>query len=375
MPNAVYISYSIWVFLKTMIMKKDYYNVLGVEKNASNDEIKRAYRKLSLKYHPDRNPNNKEAEEKFKEVAEAYSVLSDQKKREQYDTFGSVDENFNNMNMNMDAEEIFKNFFGHHGFGFGFDDEPQERIIRGTDKTIRINVTFDEVYNNVTKNITYSVYRECKECYGSGSKDGKVIDCPHCHGTGQIRERKQFAMMITENVITCPHCNGLGKIVTNPCPKCNGTGLVETKETLSITVPTIDKVLNQLYIHKDGGNSCRNGLGKNGDLKFTFNLLKNNEYELDVNNVLNIIKTVEVSVIDCLLGTTIKVQHLDGKYYNVNISECTSDGRMYKIQGKGFKTDMYVGDLYIKIKQKMPKVLTEDDRKILGKLKKSKTFN
>ena len=129
-----------------------------------------------------------------------------------------------------------------------------------------------------------------------------------------------------------------------------------------------------MFIHKNGGNSCCNGLGINGDLKFSFNLVKNNEYELDVNNILNIIKTVEVSVIDCLLGTTIKIKHLDGKYYNINISECTNDGRMYKIQGKGFKSGMYVGDLYIRIKQKMPNVLTEDDRKILTKLKKSKTF-
>ena len=169
-------------------MSKDYYEILGIEKNATKDEIKSAFRKKARVYHPDIN-KAPDAEEKFKEVAEAYSVLSDQKKREQYDTFGSVDENFN-MNMNMDAEEIFKNFFAHHGFGFGFDDEPQERIFRGTDKTLRVNVTFDEVYNNITKNITYSVYRKCNKCNGSGSIDGKIIDCPHCHGTGQIRERK-----------------------------------------------------------------------------------------------------------------------------------------------------------------------------------------
>ena len=353
-------------------MKRDYYKILGVDKNASNDEIKRAYRKLSLKYHPDRNPNNKEAEEKFKEVSEAYSVLSDASKRQQYDTFGTVDSDFNSMNMN--AEDIFKNFFGHHGFGFGFDDEPQERIVKGSDKVLKVNVTFEEIYNNVTKDIAYTVYRKCKDCGGSGSKDGKVLDCPHCHGTGQIRERKQFGMVITENITTCPYCGGVGKVVSNPCSKCGGSGLVETKENLRITVPTIDKVLGQTYVHREGGNSCRNGIGINGDLRFTFNLLNNGEYEIDTNNILNIVKTVNVSVIDCLLGTTIKVKHLDGKYYNMNISECTNDGHLYKLQGKGFKVGMMSGDLYIKIKQKMPVVLTDDDRKLLTKLKKSKTF-
>ena len=152
-------------------MKKDYYKILGVNKDASNDEIKRSYRKLSLKYHPDRNPNNKEAEEKFKEVSEAYSVLSDSEKRQQYDRFGTVDGDFNGMNMN--AEDIFEDFFGHHGFGFGFEDEPQERIVKGTDKILKVNVTFEEVYNNATKNLVYTVYRKCNECGGSGSKDGR----------------------------------------------------------------------------------------------------------------------------------------------------------------------------------------------------------
>lgn len=356
-----------------MAQNKDYYEILGVDKNASDDEIKKSYRKLSLKYHPDRNPGDKEAEEKFKEVAEAYSVLSDSQKRQQYDRFGTVDSN--GFNMNMNAEEIFKSFFGEHGFGFGFSDEPMERTYKGMDKILKVNVTLKDVYNNVSKNITYSVQRPCKCCNGTGSTDGKVDECPHCHGTGQIRQRQQFGIgIITESVTTCPYCNGVGKSIKNPCHNCNGSGLVETKESLTINVPTIDRIFNQNYIHRGGGHSCMNGMGVNGDLRFSFNLVNDGEYDIDPQNISNIIKTINVPLIDCLLGTTIKVPLLDNKTYNVNLSECTPDGKLYKINGKGFKVGMHTGDLYVRIKQTMPTSLSNDDKSLLNKLKKSKTF-
>ena len=355
-----------------MVQSKDYYNILGVDKNATDDQIKKSYRKLSLKYHPDRNPGNKEAEEKFKEISEAYSILSDPQKRQQYDTYGTVDPNaFNHMNMN--AEEIFATFMKmHQGFGSWFDDEPQERSYKGQDKILRINVTMEEVYNNVTKNITYTVNRPCNKCNGSGSKSGKVEECPHCNGTGQIHKRQQFGNVFTENVSTCPYCGGVGKIVKDKCPHCNGSGLVETKETLTINVPTIDNVLQKTFIRRGSGHSCVNNLGVNGDLRFTFNLINDREYEIDGNHVLNIIKKVDVSVIDCLLGTSLAIKHLDGKTYNINISECTPNGKMYRIQGKGFKLGSYVGDLFVRINQVMPTKLSSEDRIILNKLKKNK---
>lgn len=353
-----------------MAQNKDYYSILGVSKDATDAEIKKAYRKLSLQYHPDRNPGNKEAEEKFKEVAEAYSVLSDGQKRQQYDTFGSVDDNGFNMNMNPD--DIFAQFMKmHHDFGFGFTDEPQERVYRGNDKILKVNVTFSEIYNNISKNITYTVQRPCSECGGTGSKDGKVEDCPHCHGTGQIRQRQQFGIgIISESITTCPYCGGTGKTIKNPCKKCNGSGLVETKESLTISVPTIDKIFNQSFIHKGGGHSCANGMGANGDLRFTFNVVSDGEYDIDKGNILNIIKNVNVSVIDCLLGSNIKVTLLDNKTYNITLSECTPNGKLYKINGKGFKVGMHKGDLYVRINQVMPSKLTNEQRKILNKLKK-----
>lgn len=355
-----------------MAQNKDYYEILGVDRNVSDEELKRSYKKLALKYHPDRNPNNKEAEAKFKQINEAYSVLSDSQKRQQYDTFGTVD-NMGGMDMNPD--DIFAQFMKmHRGFGFGFDDEPQERVFKGRDKVLKVNVTLKEVYNNATKDITYTVNRKCTKCNGSGSKSGKVENCPHCNGTGQIHNRQQFGHMITDNITSCPYCNGIGKVVKDKCPHCNGSGVVESKDTLKITVPNIYDVIQQSFIHKGGGHACENGLGINGDLRFTFNLVNDNEYEIDTNNVLNIVKKVKVPLIDCLLGTSLSISHLDGKTYNITLSECTPNGKTYRLQGKGFKVGRYVGDLYIKIEQIMPNTLSEEDKKILNKLKKSKTF-
>ena len=355
-----------------MAQKKDYYEILGVDRNVSDEELKRSYKKLALKYHPDRNPNNKEAETKFKQINEAYSILSDPQKRQQYDTFGTVDDMGG---MDMDADDIFAQFMKmHHGFGFGFEDEPKQRVFKGRDKIIKVNVTLQEIFNGVTKDITYTVNRKCQKCNGSGSKSGKIEECPHCHGTGQIHNRQQFGHMITDNITTCPYCNGLGKFVKDRCPNCNGTGVVETKESLKIQIPTIYDTIQQSFIHKGGGHTCENGLGINGDLRFTFNIIKDNEYSIDPNNVLNIIKTVNVPLVDCLLGTSLAVSHLDGKTYNIVISECTPNGKTFKLTGKGFRVGSYAGDLYIKIQQTMPTSLSEEDKKTLNKLKKSKNF-
>ena len=355
-----------------MAQNKDYYEILGVDRNATDRDIKKAYRQLSLRYHPDKNPGNKEAEEKFKEVAEAYRVLSDKDLKQRYDTYGSVDDNFGGPS----PEDIFASFMKmHRDFGFGFDDdEPRQRVFKGRDKVLKVNVTLGEVYNGVTKDIIYSVNRKCPKCNGSGSKTGKVDECPHCHGTGQIHNRQHFGNIISDNITSCPYCNGLGKIVKDKCPNCNGTGVVETKDKLTIKVPSIVDVVQQSFIHRGGGHSCENGLGVNGDLRFTFNIVKDAEYDIDNDNFLNIIKNVKVSILDCILGTTLAVTHLDGKTYNINLSECTPNGKIYRMQGKGFKVGSYVGDLLVKIQYVMPNGLTDEDRKTLNKLKKSKTF-
>ena len=357
-----------------MAQSKDYYKILGIDRNADEKEIKKAFRQLSLKYHPDRNPNNKEAEEKFKEIAEAYSVLSDKDKKAQYDTFGTVGDG----GFNMDPHDIFASFFRNSDFfrndDFGFGDEHMQRTFKGMDKNIKINVTLNEIYNNASKSVVYTVKRPCPNCNGTGSKTGKVEECPHCNGTGHIRSRKQFGVgMFSESITTCSHCGGTGKLVKDACSNCNGSGLIDCKENFNIKVPTIDKVLTQAYRHRGSGHSCQNGLGVNGDLNITFSIINEDGYE--ISNGLDIIKTVEVPLIDCLLGTSLKFVHLDGKTYSVNIKECSKDGALYKISGKGFRyNNQYRGDLYVKVKMVMPTKLDEEDKKILNNLKKSKTF-
>ena len=349
-------------------MEKDYYKILEVERNATDKEIKDSFRRLSKKYHPDRNNGSKEAEEKFKQIAEAYEVLSNKEMRERYDTYGTVDDGFNFSGGGINPEDFFNDFMRRHGFGF--DDEPQEKTYKGQDKVLRINVSFEDVYNGATKTVSYNVSRPCKKCNGSGSKDGKIDICPHCNGEGRIHNRQRFGMMFTDNITICPYCGGVGKAIKNKCSECGGSGLVETKETLTVNVPTIDKVLQQSYIRRGSGHSCTNNLGVNGDLRFTFNLAPTEEYNLDTQNALNIVKTVKVPIIDCLLGTTLSVKHLDGKSYTITLDECTPDGREYRISGKGFKVGSYCGDLLIRIKHVMPQKLTSDERKILNKLKK-----
>lgn len=353
-----------------MSQNKDYYKILGVDKTADEKEIKKAFRRLSLKYHPDKNPDNKEAEEKFKDISEAYDVLSDKNKRQQYDTFGQVYGESNGFN-----QDPFDSFFKHVYDDFGNFGHTKQQVFKGANKNLKINVTLEDIYNNVSKTITYTVKRPCQKCHGSGSRNGKTEECSHCHGTGNIRNRKTFGPgMFSETITTCEQCNGTGRVIADACPNCHGTGLIDIKETISIQIPTIDKILTQTAVQRECGHSCQNGMGINGDLKFTFNIVNENGYEIDKNNAINIIKTIELSVIDCLLGKSIEFKHVDGKTYNIQIKECTHNGQTYRIQGKGFKYLNQHGDLYVKVKMAMPTSLSEEDKKILRKLKQTKTF-
>jgi len=352
---------------------KDYYSILGVEKTASEKEIKRAYRKLALKFHPDKNPDDKDAEEKFKDISEAYRVLSDKDLRQRYDTYGTIDDNFTG---DINPEELFKNFFRSHGFNpFSDFDMQEEKVQTGSDKILHVNVTMSEVYNNAEKVIKYTVDRPCKKCNGSGSSNGIPSICPHCNGKGQMYIRKTHQFGYMEQMITCPHCNGTGILNEHPCSDCGGHGVHAETETLKIKVPTIDKVLQQVFRKPGAGHSAPNNLGGNGDLRFTYRLNEEGQFKVDKENAVNIIAIVNVPLIDCLLGGTVRFKHLDGKEYSVTIPECSKDKLKLSLKGKGFKlSNGYCGDLIIEINMVMPNNLNNEDKKLLNKLKKSKTF-
>ena len=354
--------------------QKDYYKILGVDKKATKDEIKKKYRKLSLQYHPDRNPGNKEAEEKFKEVAEAYHVLSDDKMRQQYDMFGTVDGNFDNAGFN--PFDIFNTFEKHfHDDFFGFDENTKTSY-KGDDKALRIGVTLEEVYNNSTKVISYSINKACPDCDGSGSKTKEKSTCPHCNGTGRIvQSYRQNQFSVFQQITTCPHCHGTGTIISNPCTKCHGTGLINSLEQFEVVVPTIDKVIAQQYRKSGYGHACLNGLGENGDLYFSYNLKNTGDYKIDPSNILNIITEVEIPLVDCLLGTKTKITLPDKTSETITIKECTPHDKIYRIPQKGLKhSNGQRGDVLVKIKYKIPTKLSSEEKKMLEKIKMFNNF-
>lgn len=350
---------------------KNYYEILGVDRGVSDADLKKAFRKLSMKYHPDKNPGNKEAEEKFKEINEAYHILSDKDLRNRYDTYGTIDANgFDGMDINMN--DIFSSFFKRRGFS-DFDSGAYQKVKKGQDKGLNISVTLSEIYNNVTKTVQYTVNRPCKECNGTGSKDGKKKTCPHCNGMGQIRIRQQHGMAIMEQISTCPHCKGRGIVIENPCSKCGGSGLESVKTQMTVKVPHIDLILGREYVDAGNGHSPMYNEGINGDLRYQFTITNEGNFSIDNAYPLNIIYEMEVPYVDCLLGSTVEVKHLDGKVIKMTIPECTKDGSLLKMKGLGFKCsdNRMVGDLIVKVKMVLPNKLSGEEKKLLSKIKKS----
>lgn len=360
--------------------KKDYYNILGVDRNASQDEIKKAFRKISLKYHPDRLSNKsdkekKKGEEKFKAAAEAYSILSDEEKKRQYDTFGTVDGSSFNFN-GSDINDIINHFAHRSGFHDFFSDMNMqtEPTYRGQDKELKININVEELYKGGNKTIKYKINKKCPDCSGKGSKNGKEIKCPYCHGSGQIihTERRGYAVM--QQITTCPHCNGTGVNLTDSCPHCHGSGVIETEETMEILIPKIDQ-FNKRYVKRGMGNACFRNKGENGDLYFSFRLDNSGKYKIDVDNPINIITEIEIPVINCITGGEIKFKYIDGQDILFKITQCTNNGDKYVIKGKGLKTTFgQTGDLIIIVKAKMPNKISKEETKLLDKLKNMVNF-
>ena len=353
--------------------KRDYYEVLGVEKNASDSEIKKAYRKLAMKYHPDQNPGDKSAEEKFKEVNEAYEVLSNSEKKALYDQYGfaGVDPNFNpNAGFGGfgggfggfgDLGDIFGDFFGGGASSSGRRTGPS----KGQNVMAEIEISFEDAAFGCDQQITYSRVEPCATCGGTGCREGTQPEtCSYCNGRGTVRTQQNFMGMTMQSSQPCPKCGGAGKIIKDPCNTCKGKGKVRRSKTIKVKVPAgIDD--GQSFRVRDEGNAGTNG-GPNGDLLVTVNVRKHPIFTRDGSNVLC---QMPISFTQAALGATIEVPTLDGKV-RYSIPEGTQTGTTFRLRGKGIPYVGYKtrGDQFVTVVVETPTRLTKEQRELLRKL-------
>lgn len=362
--------------------KRDYYEVLGVGKNATPEELKKAYRKLALQYHPDRNPGDKEAEEKFKEAAEAYDVLSNPDKKARYDQFGMAGMDGAYGQGGMDMNDIFSQFgsifgdlFGGGGFrtgfsGFGGGGGGARRVLRGTNLRIKVKLTLEEIDHGCEKKIKVSKYVPCKSCNGSGSKDGKTEICPHCQGTGVVTETKRTILGMMQTQSACPHCGGEGRVVKDKCPDCHGDGIVKSDEIITITIPAGVQDGMQLAMQGQGNAAPRGGIA--GDLIVLVEELEHDTFERqDANLYYNAFITFS----EAAMGASVEIPTLNGKV-KIKIDPGTPSGRVVRLRGKGLPVvnGYGRGDLLVCLNVWVPKNLTREEKKTLEELQKHENF-
>lgn len=365
--------------------KKDYYEVLGVDKSATAEEIKKAYRKMAVKYHPDKNPGDKAAEEKFKEAAEAYSVLSDADKKAKYDQFGHAGVDgagpdfsggFGNLNdiLNDLFGGGFGGFGGFSGFGGGFggNQQRQQRVYRGRDIRVRVKLTLEEIAKGVEKEISIEKSVPCSECGGKGAKNSSDIKtCPGCNGTGQVQRVVNSFLGQTVTYSTCQQCGGEGKIISNPCRSCGGTGLVRKRETIKVKIPAGVEAGMQLTIQGEGHAAKNNGI--NGDLLVVIEEQAHPEFKRDGNNLYH---TKVISMPDAILGAEVEIPCLDGTY-KIKVEPGTQSGEVVRLRGKGLPTvNGYggTGDLYVKLAVWIPRKLDKEDKATIEALRNKEAF-
>lgn len=356
-----------------MAEKRDYYEVLGVEKSASASEIKKAYYKLAKKYHPDVNPGDAEAEKKFKEINEAYAILSDDDKKAKYDQYGHAA--FENGGAGggygagfegFDFSDIFSSFFG--GGSFGGSSNRRNAPIRGDDIYVRLTISFEEAVRGCKKDVSFGRVQKCSDCSGSGAKKGTTAEtCKKCGGSGQIRvqQRTMFGMM--QSMQTCDECRGSGKIIKDPCTNCRGTGYVKISKKFSVTIPAgIDNGQN---ISISGmGNEGRNG-GPAGDLIIAVSVKPHAVFERDGSDIYC---DVPIDYWEAVLGAEIEIPTLDGKE-KFTIPEGTQTNTTFTLRGKGVTrvNSSYRGNLYITVNVDVPKNPNAKQRELLEELAKS----
>jgi len=347
----------------------DYYELLEVAKDSDKSTIKKAYRKMAMKYHPDKNPDDHEAEEKFKAVNEAYQVLSDEEKRSIYDRYGKSGLEGHGQGRGFsggfdDLGSIFEEMFGGSGFGgFGGGSRRQKKSYNyNLDIAIELTVEFNEAIFGCTKDIEYSYKNACGDCKGTGAKNGKLNVCPHCEGQGQVHMRQGFMTFAQ----TCPHCNGTGQAVTNKCNTCNGTGYDEKKETFEVNIPEGVNDGNRIRVSNKGNIAPD---GSRGDLYLQIKVKEDSHY---VRHDDDIYLEVPIFFTQVALGAEIKIPGLRGEL-NLKIPAGTKDKEQFKFHDEGVKSVQGYGkgDLIVQVKINYPTTLNNEQKDLLEKLQES----
>ena len=357
--------------------KRDYYEILGIAKNASEEDIKKAYRKLAIKYHPDKNPDDKKAEEKFKEAAEAYEVLGNAEKRQRYNQFGhagvgGANGGFGGGGMNMD--DIFSQFGDIFGGAFGFNNGGSRgggrRVMRGTNLRVKVKLTLEDIANGVEKKIKVNKHVSCKTCSGSGAKNGQFETCRTCNGTGAITRVQQTILGAMQTQTTCNSCGGEGRIVKDKCHTCHGDGIVREEEVISINIPAGVAEGMQLSMQGKGNAAPRGGI--NGDLLIVIEEEEHPHLKREGNHL---IYYLNIGFPDAALGTTVEIPTIDAKA-KIKIEPGTQSGKVLRLKGKGLPdVNSYGrGDLLVEISIYTPTHLNHDEKKTLEQLKESKNF-
>lgn len=364
--------------------KRDYYEILGVGKGSSDEDIRKAYKKLAMQYHPDRNPGDKSAEEKFKEAAEAYEVLSNKDQRAKYDRYGhegvSGQGGFGGGGMTM--EDIFEHFgdiFGEMG-GSPFDSffggsartrRSQGRGQRGSNLRIKVALSLEEIASGATKRIKVNKHVTCDVCHGSGAKDsGSVQTCGTCRGSGYVRQVRNTFLGQMQTTTACPACNGRGQVITANCTKCKGEGRVFGEETIDLEIPA--GVAEGMQLSMAGkGNSGQHG-GPNGDLIISISEKKHDHFQRDGQNL---IYDLYLNFADASIGTSIEVPTLDGAV-KIKVPPGTQAGKIFRLKDKGLPAVQGYGkgDQLIHVNVWTPKKLTDEERQLLEKLRDMPNF-
>ena len=364
--------------------KRDYYEVLGVSKSATDDEIKKAYRKIAIKYHPDRNPGNKEAEEKFKEAAEAYDVLHDPQKRQQYDQFGfdapgggfggfggggfSTDDIFSMFG------DIFGGHAGFRGFGGGFGGGHHAPQYRGADLRINVTLSLQEIATGTTKKFKVKKDVACPDCHGSGAEAGSSAEtCTKCGGSGVVMKTVRTMLGIMQTQTECPECHGEGKVIKNKCHNCGGTGVIKGEDIVEVKIPA--GVAEGMVVNIPGKGNAGPHNGVNGDIQVCIFEEANDTFVRDGNDV---IYNLLLDIPTAILGGTVEIPTIDGSKVKIKIEPGTQPGKTLRLRGKGLPAvqgyGQGTGDLVVNISVFVPKTLTKEEHKAIESLRDSENF-